>query len=113
MLSNTSKNTIPNIKPTAAGTQAAFPCSSAISMDGINNDQTEAAIITPDANPNRIFSTFLFSLFFIRNTIAEPSVVPKNGINNPVNTFIYFLPLIHFLLSLLPYLSSLLFLQVT
>ena len=27
-------------------------------------------------------STFLFSFSFIKNTNAEPNVVPKNGINN-------------------------------
>ena len=63
-----------------------FPSSfSIISIDGINNDHTDAAIITPDANPNKIFSTFLFISFFIKNTIAAPSVVPINGITKPKN----------------------------
>ena len=76
---------IPNKNPIAAGIQATFPCVSVISIDGINNDHTDAAIITPDANPNKIFSTFLFISFFIKNTIAAPSVVPINGITKPKN----------------------------
>lgn len=71
-----------------AGIHAIIFCSSAISIDGINNDQIEAAIITPEANPNNNFSILLFILSFIRNTIAEPNVVPKNGINNPQITSI-------------------------
>ena len=27
--------------------------------------------------------------FFIKNTVDEPNTVPKNGITNPVNTFIF------------------------
>ena len=71
-----------------AGIHAIIFCSSAISIDGINNDQIEAAIITPEANPNNNFSILLFILSFIRNTITEPNVVPKNGINNPQITSI-------------------------
>ena len=59
----------------------------AISIEGISNDHTDAAIITPAANPNNIFFTFLFNLFFIKNTIALPNTVPKNGINNPIHIF--------------------------
>ena len=85
------KNIIPNKNPIAAGIHAIFPCSSAISIDGIISDHTDAAIITPDANPNSIFSIFLFNLFFIKNTVAAPNIVPKNGIDNPVNICIFFL----------------------
>ena len=53
--SNNNKNIIPSKKPTVAGTKANFPMSSDISIAGINNDQTEAATITPDAKPNNIF----------------------------------------------------------
>ena len=87
-LSSTSKKTIPSINPTAAGIHATFPCSLAISIDGIIKDHIEAASITPDAKPNSNFSTFEFILFFIKNTIAEPSVVPKKGIAKPVTKFI-------------------------
>ena len=93
-----SKNKIPNIKPAAAGTQAILPCSVAISMDGMSNDHTEAAIITPDAKPNSAFSTLLFILFFITNTMAAPRVVPTNGIINPVVKFISFPPLTYSIL---------------
>lgn len=79
---------IPLKKPIVAGIQAIFPCSSAISMDGMSKDQTEAAIITPEANPKSNFSILLFSLFLIKNTIPAPTVVPKNGINNPINNCI-------------------------
>lgn len=72
-LSKTSKNTIPNKNPIVAGIHAIFPCSVAISIDGINKDHTDAAIITPAANPSSNFSIFLFILFFIKNTIPEPN----------------------------------------
>ena len=86
-LSNINKNTIPNRNPTAAGIHAIFPF--VIFIDGISKDHTEAAIITPDAKPNKSFSTFLFILFFIKNTVAVPIVVPKNGIVSPTNNSIY------------------------
>lgn len=89
ILSNTSKNTIPSKNPTVAGTHSTIFCVFAISIDGIKSDHTDAAIITPEANPNNNFSIFLFILFFIRKTIAEPNVVPKNGINSPYNIFIF------------------------
>ena len=54
------KKIIPNIKPIVAGIQPITPCSSAISIAGIIKDQTEAAIITPEANPNNVFSTLGF-----------------------------------------------------
>ena len=40
--------------PPAAGSHPAKPCSSACSIAGINKLQTEAAIITPAANPRKI-----------------------------------------------------------
>ncbi len=80
ILSKISKNIIPNKNPTVAGIHFIFPCSPAISIAGIKSDQIDAAIITPDANPNNTFSIFLFNLFFIKKTIAEPKVVPKKGI---------------------------------
>jgi len=87
-----SKN-IPNKNPTVAGIHETTPWSSAISIDGRINDQIDAANITPDAKPNSIFSNLSFILFFIKNTIAEPNVVPKNGINNPKDiSFIFFSP---------------------
>ena len=64
------------------------PCSFVILIAGIKSDHTDAAIITPDAKPKSTFSNFLFILFFIKNTVILPSVVPRNGINNPQNKFI-------------------------
>ena len=82
-LSRVSKNAIPPRSPTAAGTHAVLPCSEAISMAGLRSDHTEAAIITPDANPRSIFSILCPITFRMQNTIAEPSVVPAKGINSP------------------------------
>ena len=58
-LSNINKKIIPNKNPILAGIHASIFCSCAISIDGINNDQIDAAIITPDANPNNSFSILL------------------------------------------------------
>ena len=76
MLSNISRNIIPSKNPTVAGIHAIIPCSSAISIEGIKSDHIDAAIITPDAKPSKSFSTLLLILFFMKNTIAEPNVVP-------------------------------------
>jgi len=92
MLSKPNKKNIPNIKPIAAGIQAILFCSVAILIDGIRRDQTDAAIITPDAKPNKIFSMFLSILFFIKNTIKLPAAVPIKGIANPKNRFIFTQP---------------------
>ena len=66
-----------------------MPCSCAKSIEGIKRDHTDAAIITPDANPKSVFSNPLFILFFIKNTIADPSVVPIKGIANPQTNSIF------------------------
>lgn len=53
----------PNIAPivdkTNAGIHVTTPLASAISIDGFNNDQKHAVIITPDAKPSIELSTFL------------------------------------------------------
>ena len=54
-VSSNSRKPMPARKPTAAGSQAMPPEASAISMDGISSDHTEAAIITPDAKPSSAF----------------------------------------------------------
>ena len=89
-LSRIKRNNIPPRKPTVAGSHATFPCSVAMSIEGIKSDHTDAAIITPDANPSNTFSTRLSIPFFIKNTIAEPRVVPSNGINSPTVRYIFF-----------------------
>ena len=87
-LSKSSKNAIPKINPTAAGIHATFPCSAAMSIAGMRSDHTEAATITPAANPINNFSIFLFIWFLMKKTIAEPSVVPIKGIITPAATLI-------------------------
>ena len=64
--------TIPIINPTEAGNHAGFPCVSAISIAGIRSDHTEAAIITPAANPSNNFCIIGLISFFNKNTKAEP-----------------------------------------
>ena len=66
------------------GTTAYGP--SPMSMAGIINDQTEAATITPEANPSRIFCVNAGMSRFIRNTKAAPKVVPRNGIRSVAKT---------------------------
>ena len=110
-LSSTSKNAMPSRNPTAAGRNLSlYPF--AISIDGISSDQTEAAIITPEAKPSSSFSSFSFILFFIRNTIAAPSVVPAKGINSPNANIItpscYFFPTSSFEASSIKSFASLL-----
>jgi len=55
-------------------------------MDGIIKDHTEAATITPDANPSNIFWSIAGISCFIKNTKAEPRAVPRKGISKAVNT---------------------------
>ena len=49
-------------------------------------DHTDAAIITPAANPKSIFSNFGAIRFFKKNTMAEPRDVPIKGIANIMNS---------------------------
>ena len=46
--------------------------------------RTEAATMTPEANPNKVFCTKSGICFFIRKTQAAPKVVPAKGNNNPM-----------------------------
>ena len=48
------RNATPMANPPAAGIHPTCPASSARSMAGISNDHTDAAIITPAANPRNI-----------------------------------------------------------
>ena len=52
---SSNKKSMPPTNPVAAGNHAVTPCSVAMSIDGISNDQTDAAIITPEAKPSNIF----------------------------------------------------------
>ena len=62
------------------GTTAEGP--SPIFMAGIINDHTDAATITPDANPNRIFCINAGISRFMRNTKEAPNAVPRKGIRS-------------------------------
>ena len=63
-----------------------------MSKDGIIKDHIDAAIITPEANPNNNFSSLGLILLLIKKTIADPNVVPIKGINNPIVNSIIFPP---------------------
>ena len=79
-----SRNPIPNRNPTAAGITLHLPLSAPISIAGISSDHTDAATITPEANPNKDFCSLSDISPFIKNTKAEPSMVPSSGISNPM-----------------------------
>ena len=76
---------------------ASLPMCPLMSMDGIKRDQTEAATITPDANPRNAFWTLGFNAFFRKNTQAAPAVVPIKGIMIPANIPLISIHLCHLL----------------
>ena len=78
-----SRNAIPNRKPTAAGATAHGPALASMSIAGISSDHTEAATITPEAKPNNVFCRRGDISSFMKNTKAEPSMVPSRGMNSP------------------------------
>ena len=59
---------------------------------GTINDQIEAAIITPAANPNNIFSNFSLIVSFKKKTKNEPKTVPIKGIVTPTNIVLILTP---------------------
>lgn len=73
-------------------------------MDGMSNDHTEAATITPEAKPNSDFCKRGDMSFFMKKTNEAPSIVPNNGINNPIvipmATYLLSHHLFHFLAML-------------
>lgn len=75
--------------PKAAGINDNFPILLLILRDGIIKDHTDAAIITPDANPSKPLLTNSLISFFIMKTQAAPSIVPKKGIKTPINIFMF------------------------
>ena len=79
-----SRKPIPNRNPTAAGSTDHRPLSAAISIEGISSDHTDAATITPDAKPSNVFCNRTDISPFMKNTKAEPSIVPSSGINSPI-----------------------------
>ena len=88
-LSNSSNEKIPARKPTVAGTHPTPPLSTVMSIDGSRSDHTEAAIITPEANPNSSFCNHGAISRRSKNTIAAPSEVPKKGTRRPYATSQY------------------------
>ena len=81
--SSVSRNKIPIQKPRNAGKNASLPALEDCSMAGIRRLHTEAATITPAAKPVSERCTVSLSVFFIKNTHAAPSDVPRNGIKIP------------------------------
>lgn len=75
---------MPARKPVAVGIIDLNPLPPVISIDGISSDHTDAAIITPEANPNSIFCILSGISFFMKNTKDEPSMVPIKGIIIPI-----------------------------
>ncbi|MBQ7686660.1 MAG: hypothetical protein IJT28_05465, partial [Bacteroidaceae bacterium] len=67
-----------------AGSTDHRPLSAAISIEGISGDHTDAATITPDAKPSNVFCNRTDISPRIKNTKAEPSIVPSSGINSPI-----------------------------
>ena len=83
-LSSSSRNRIPSQKPTNAGTQARRPMADDSSIAGTMRLQTDAATITPAANPVSARSTAWLSRPRMRKTMAAPAVVPASGIARPI-----------------------------
>lgn len=55
-------------------------------MLGNMSDQIDAATITPEAKPNKVFSKRAGMDLRIRNTKADPIVVPRKGISMAIIT---------------------------
>ena len=74
---------IPPQNPIRAGRKEGTARLSACSIAGRRRLHTEAAVITPAANPARARRTPSRSFVFRKNTHAAPSVVPRKGIRIP------------------------------
>ena len=83
-VSNSSKKPMPAKKPMAAGHHGCAEVAALISMLGISRDHTEAANMTPEANPNSNLLSDSCSFSFSKKTMAAPKVVPANGISSPM-----------------------------
>ena len=75
------------------GTTAEAPCP--ISIAGMISDHTDAATITPEANPSRTFCSSAGISRFMKNTKAEPRAVPRNGMINAIKTGLIYLQIIY------------------
>ena len=83
MWSSASKNKMPTQNPSTAGRNDHRPSAADCAMAGISRLHTEAATITPAAKPVSERCTASLSDFFMKNTHAAPSDVPRNGIKMP------------------------------
>ena len=81
---------MPRRNPIDAGSTDHFPISPHISIEGISSDHTDAAIITPAANPKSVFCSSSDICLPVRNTIADPSMMPTIGMSRLVRIVIYF-----------------------
>ena len=70
---------MPHRKPVATGITFTHPSPPLISMPGMSSDHTEAATITPEANPSSDFCTSAGISCFMKNTNAAPVIVPSSG----------------------------------
>ena len=61
------------------------PSSLQSSILGMSKDHTDAATITPEANPNRAFCTIVGIDFLNKKTQAAPAVVPAKGNKSPIS----------------------------
>ena len=83
MVSSSRRKPTPNMKPAAAGSQPVTFCCSASSMAGMMSDQTEAAIMTPEAKPRSSFWIPGLTSPFRKKTKQEPRAVPRKGMSMP------------------------------
>jgi hypothetical protein len=90
--SRRSRNIIPAQNPTNAGRNASLPNPSDCSIDGTRRLHTDAATMTPEANPVSARSTCRPILFFIRKTQADPRDVPRKGTINPIKIPLFISP---------------------
>ena len=79
--SSASKNRKPIQNPTNTGKNCSLPRFSDILIAGIISEKNAAATITPEAKPESAFFVVIFISLLVKKTDAEPSVVPRNGIN--------------------------------
>ncbi len=86
--SSANRKKIPNRNPATAGMTLHLPLSASISIAGISSDHTDAATITPEANPSSDFCTRSGILSFMKNTNAEPSMVHSRGMSSPITSVV-------------------------
>ena len=86
--SSRSRNPTPSQNPITAGRNASRPSAADCSMAGESRLQMDAATMTPAANPVSARCTPGCRDFFIKNTQADPMVVPAKGMRIPINALV-------------------------